>query len=93
MLLDEITTDVLLARGKYSTVNGEHKRLMSNAQAMTQTACDALRHALQSDDHDKMRSLFESARDMAQSLADMSSQLADMKAQKDALWNEAWGKK
>lgn len=93
MDLEQISPDTLLARGKYSTVNGEYKTLMSNTQALTQQACDALRRGLQTSDHEQMRAMFEDAQTIVQRLIDVSGDLALLKAQKESLWDEAWGKK
>lgn len=93
MNLDDITPDVLLARGKYSTVNGELKTLMSTAQGWTQKACDALRHGLQADDHEKMREQFELASKAILALLLIPDDVAELKRQKEELWNQAWGKK
>ena len=93
MDLEKISSETLLARGKYSTVNGEYKTLMSSTQALTQQACDALRHGLQASDHDQMKTMFEGAQQIVKKLIGVSDDLASLKAQKESLWDEAWGKR
>lgn len=93
MDLNAIEPSVILARGQYATVNGEYKTLMSTAQAITQQACDALRHGLQAQDHAVMRENLRDTAALVTKLEQITHDLEELKRQKDELWSEAWGKR
>lgn len=84
---------VIEARGKYATCNGEYKTLMSNMQSWAQKACDEIRRGLNERDVDAAQTMFDNAEKLCQQLWYCAVDVAALKAQKDELWNEAWGKK
>lgn len=92
MDLSSIDASLIFSRGQYATVNGEYKALMSTAQSLTQQACDALRHGLQTPDYAVMREHLQNAGELVLRLNQISHDLEELKRQKDELWNEAWGK-
>lgn len=89
MNLDDIDPTVIVARGEYATVNGEYKTTMSHLQAKVQVACDALRHALQNDE-DRIQLIDEIAM-LLSGIRETAVLAKELKAQKDELWNAAWG--
>lgn len=94
MDLSTVDPAVIQARGEYATVNGEYKRLMEVMQGFAQNACDDLRHGL-----NEIANLewaierFQNAERLANSLQSYAKIAADLKTQKDALYQDAWGKK
>lgn len=90
MDLSTVDPAVIEARGKYATVNGEYKTAMSTIQALTQKACDDLRHALNADD--SREGFLYAAQHSIESILAISKGLPELKAQKDELWQKAWGK-
>jgi hypothetical protein len=92
MDLDNVDPELILARGRYATVNSEYKTLMSIIQSRTQEACDSLRHGLQEKDLERSISAFEYAEHAAASLKLTIQDAAELKAQKDELYKAAWGK-
>lgn len=93
MDLSSIEPSLIYARGQYATCNGEYKTLMSTAQALTQQACDALRHGLQAPEHAEMRVHLQGVAELVSRLTQMTYELEELKRQKEELWGEAWGKK
>ena len=93
MDLSIIDATLIYARGQYATVNSEYKTLMSTAQALTQQACDTLRHGLQAPEHTEMRIKLQGAADLVSRLMQMTYDLEELKRQKEELWGDAWGKK
>ncbi|MBR8343042.1 hypothetical protein KDX40_04730 [Burkholderia ambifaria] len=91
MNLSDIEPAVILARGQYATVNGEYKTTMSHLQAKVQVACDALRHALQNDE-DRIQLIDEIAM-LLSGIRETAVIAKELKAQKDELWESAWGGK
>ncbi|MDN7703303.1 hypothetical protein QZM15_32990 [Burkholderia sp. AU44665] len=91
MDLTEIEPAVILARGQYATVNGEYKTTMSHLQAKVQVACDSLRHALQNDE-DRIQLIDEIAI-LLSGIRETAVIAKELKAQKDELWESAWGGK
>ncbi|MBR8241084.1 hypothetical protein UA18_02422 [Burkholderia multivorans] len=91
MNLNDIEPAVILARGQYATVNGEYKTAMSLLQTRVQGACDALRHALQNDT-DRIQ-LIDQTAILLSEIRETSVIAAQLKAQKDELWEAAWGGK
>lgn len=89
MDLSEIEPAVILARGQYATINGEYKTTMSLLQTRVQGACDALRHALQNDE-DRIQLIDEIAI-LLSGIRETAVIAKELKAQKDELWNAAWG--
>lgn len=93
MDLSTVDPAVIQARGEYATVNGEYKRLMEVMQGFAQNACDDLRHGL-----NEVGNLewaiehFKNAEHLASTLQSYAQTVADLKAQKDALYQAAWGK-
>jgi hypothetical protein len=65
---------------------------MATAQALTQQACDALRHGLQAPEYEAMRENLQNAGDLVLRLNEISFELEELRRQKDELWTEAWGK-
>jgi hypothetical protein len=92
MDLDNVDPELILARGRYATVNGAYKTLMSVIQSRTQEACDSLRHGLQEQDLDRAIGAFEYAELLASGLKVAIKDAAELKVQKDELYREAWGK-
>jgi hypothetical protein len=92
MDLSKVDAEKIQARGEYATVNGEYKTLMSTIQVKTQTACDCLRHGLQEKDVQRAIGYFESAEKMSSDLKSEIVLAAELKAQKDELYQAAWGK-
>jgi hypothetical protein len=92
MDLSTIDPAVIEARGKYATVNGEYKTLMSTMQSWAQQACDALRHGLNDPDPKAAADLFNQAESLSYQLMVNASTVAELKAQKDEFWQLAWGK-
>lgn len=92
MNLAEISPEVIVARGEYATVNGEYKTLMSTMQAWAQQACDALRHGLNEPDVEAAQKLFGDAELISSRLKESVLGMAELKAQKDAIYQTAWGK-
>ncbi|CAG4900518.1 hypothetical protein [Paraburkholderia saeva] len=93
MDLSIVDPAVIEARGKYATVNGEYKRLMSVMQGFAQDACDALRHGLnETSNLEWAIERFQNAEHLANSLQSYAKTVADLKAQKDELYQLAWGK-
>lgn len=90
MDLTEIEPAVILARGQYATVNGEYKTTMSHLQAKVQVACDSLRHALQNDE-DRVQ-LIDDIAMLLSGIRETAVTAKELKAQKDELWDSAWGK-
>ena len=93
MDLSLIDASLIYSRGQYATVNGEYKTLMSTAQALTQQACDALRHGLQASEHAEMRLHLPGAAELVSRLTQITYDLEALKRPKEELWGEAWGKK
>jgi hypothetical protein len=85
-----IEDDLIKARGMYATVNSTYKAAMSEMQALTQRACDDLRHALQ--DEPNRHHHFEHAEKMMIILSSLRLKVDELKAQKDELYQAAWGK-
>jgi hypothetical protein len=92
MDLDNVDQELILARGRYATVNGEYKTLMSEIQSKTQSACDWLRRGLQEKDVDFAIECFGTAETIAGSLRFQIAYANELKAQKDELYKAAWGK-
>jgi hypothetical protein len=92
MDLDNVDPELILARGRYATVNSEYKTLMSIIQTRTQIACDSLRRGLQETDIDRAIGAFECAEGLSLSLKEAIQEAAELKAQKDELYKSAWGK-
>lgn len=93
MDLSSIDPSLIYTRGQYACVNSEYKTLMSTAQALTQQACDALRHGLQAPEYADMRVHLQGASELVSKLMQMTHDLEELKLQKEELWIEAWGKK
>jgi hypothetical protein len=93
MDLAKVDAALILARGQYATVNGEYKTLMSVIQSRTQEACDSLRHGLQEEELDRAIKAFEYAEMIASGLKVAIKEAAELKAQKEELYQQAWGKK
>jgi hypothetical protein len=93
MDLSKVDPEKIQARGEYATVNGEYKTLMSVIQSRTQEACDSLRRGLQEADLDRAIGAFEYAEMVASGLKVAIVEAAELKAQKDELYQSAWGKK
>lgn len=94
MDLSLINPDLIRARGEYASVNGEYKRLMQVMQGLAQTACDDLRHGLNEISNLEWAvERFRNAEKLANSLQSYAQTVAELKAQKDALYQDAWGKK
>lgn len=93
MDLSTIDPSVIVARGKYSTLSGEYKTLMSTMQSWAQQACDDIRHGLNQHDVDSAQTMLGNAEKLCQQLWSSVAYALELKAQKDELWNEAWGKK
>lgn len=91
MDLSTIDPAVIEARGQYATVNGEYKTAMSNMQALTQKACDDLRHALNAGEG--RESFLYAAQHSIEAILAISKTLPELQAQKDELYQSAWGKK
>lgn len=92
MDLSKVDAEKIQARGEYATVNGEYKTLMSVIQSRTQEACDSLRHGLQESELDRAIKAFEYAEIIASGLKVAIVEAAELKAQKDELYQAAWGK-
>lgn len=92
MDLTSVPIEKIVARGEYATVNGEYKTLMSLIQARTQEACDHLRHGLQETELDRAIASFEYAENIAAGLKAAIHLASELKAQKDELYQQAWGK-
>jgi hypothetical protein len=90
MDLDNVDPELILARGRYATVNGAHKDKMHEMQHLTQKACDTLRAVLQDDvnRHNHM----EYAEKLLGLLKPIVQEADELKAQKDELYRAAWGK-
>jgi hypothetical protein len=91
MDLSTVDPAVIQARGEYATVNGAYKDTMEKMQKVTQQACDHLRVSLQNDG--TRIQLLGSVTYMVRELETMSGAADELKAQKDALYQIAWGKK
>lgn len=89
MNLDDIDPTVIVARGEYATVNGEYKTTMSILQRHVQQACDELRHALQND-ADRLDTI-DVVSELLSEIRKTAVIAKELKAQKDDLWNSAWG--
>lgn len=93
MDLSTIDPGVIEARGQYASVNAEYKRLLSVMQRFAQDACDSLRHGLnETGNLEWAIERFQNAEHLANSLQSYARTVADLKAQKDALYQAAWGK-
>jgi hypothetical protein len=92
MNLDTVDPELILARGRYATVNSEYKTQMAIIQSWTQQACDSLRHGLQESNLDLAIGEFEYAEELASKLKIAIQEAAELKAQKDELYRAAWGK-
>lgn len=93
MDLNEIDPALIEARGRYATVNGEYKRLMSVMQGFAQDACDELRHGINETGNIEWAiERFQNAEHLAKSLQSYAQVVSKLKIQKDELWQLAWGK-
>jgi hypothetical protein len=92
MDISKVDAELIRARGEYATINGEYKTLMSVIQSRTQEACDSLRRGLQETDLDRAIGAFEYAEMVASGLKVAIVEAAELKAQKDELYQAAWGK-
>lgn len=92
MDLDNVDPELIMARGKYATCNGEYKTLMSQMQSITQGAADCLRLGLQSNNLEAALDYFGTAERMSAKLQESAKIAAELKAQKDELYRAAWGK-
>jgi hypothetical protein len=90
MNLDEIDIDLIVARGRYATINGAYKDNMQAMQHITQKACDTLRAVLQ--DEVNRHNHMEYAEKLLTILKPIVQEAAELKAQKDELYQAAWGK-
>jgi hypothetical protein len=88
MDLDNVDPELILARGRYATLNGYYKDLMNKIQELSQDTCDEIRKGLR--DGDPLR--FEFGKLSCASLERMAKEAAELKAQKDELYRAAWGK-
>jgi hypothetical protein len=88
MDLDNVDPELILARGRYATVNGAYKDLMKSMQMLSQKACDEIRRGLQ----EESAIQFDLAHCSCERLMEMADLAAELKAQKDELYKAAWGK-
>ncbi|NUY33259.1 hypothetical protein F0160_22500 [Paraburkholderia sp. JPY303] len=91
MDLSTIDPAVIEARGRYATVNGEYKTLMSTMQSWAQQACDGVRHGLNEPNVEAAQKLFDDAATLCDKLKVYAAKAAELKEQKDELWPIAWG--
>lgn len=90
MDIDALDADLMFSRGLYATVNGEYKTAMSELQSFTQGACDSMRFALQNES--SRRRHLEDAHKSLAAISALIDQIDELKAQKDELYQAAWGK-
>jgi hypothetical protein len=92
MDLDNVDPELILARGRYATINSAYKNEMAQVQSWTQQACDYLRHALQASTVEATQGNLQAASHLCAVLLHSSEKCAELKAQKDELFRAAWGK-
>lgn len=90
MNLDDIDLELIIARGRYATVNGAYKDAMQELQSLTQKACDGLRHVLQ--DEVNRHNHIAHVEMLVGMIASMVANADELREQKDALKILAWGK-
>lgn len=86
------TDEVLIARGKYSTLTAKQKELEKAIQNLTQTIADHVRHALHAMDESSNYHLTMAQSGLKHLAADYDS-VNEIRVQKDVLRPIAWATK